>query len=90
MSDELDGILESETKLDCLMDNEGGVMFENIDLYAGSDRTIRVFVKTPDLSIVNLTGATGVLTVQTDKDAVTPTFQKSTAVGGRTGPRRTR
>ena len=83
--DDLTGILASETKMCGVVNNypvgRAAVPFENIDLYAGSDRTFRVFVKTPDLNIVNLTGAQGVLTVKTDKTAVIPSIQKTTASG---------
>lgn len=84
--DDLMGIMVSETQLCGVVNNypvgRAAVPFESVDLYASSDRTFRVFVKTPELNIVNLTGAQGILTMKTDKDATTPSFQKSTAVSG--------
>jgi len=53
-----------------------------IDLNSGDNRTIRLYVKNPDLDIVNLTGATCLFTVKTDKEISAITFQKSTAVSG--------
>jgi hypothetical protein len=82
--DDLTGVLESESQLNGLVNNypvgRSAVPFESMDLYAGSNRTLRVFVKTPDLNIVSLSGATGIFTVKTDKDASTASFTKSTAV----------
>jgi hypothetical protein len=52
-----------------------------VDLYVGNNRTIRVFVKDDDLNIVNLTGATLVLTVRKETGGVV-SFTKSTAVPG--------
>lgn len=54
----------------------------SIDVYAGSNRTLRVYITDPDLKIVNLTGATGVFTVKEDKSDLFPTIQKSTAIAG--------
>lgn len=83
--DDLTGIMESETQLDGVVNNypvgRAAVPFEPMDLYAGSDRTFRVYIKTPDLNIVNLTGCQGLMTVKTDKAATVPTFTKSTLVG---------
>jgi hypothetical protein len=83
--DDLLGIMESETQLVGLVNNypigRSAVPFEPMDLFSGSDRTLRVFVKTPDLNIVNLTGAQGLLTVKTDKDATVPSITKSTLSG---------
>ena len=55
--------------------------FEPMDIYANNDRTLRVYVKTPDLNIVNLTGAQGLLTVKTDKEATASVIAKTTASG---------
>jgi hypothetical protein len=83
--DDLLGIMESETQLVGVVNNypvgRAAVPFEPMDLFSGSDRTLRVFVKTPDLNIVNLTGAQGLLTVKTDKDATVPSITKSTLSG---------
>lgn len=82
--DDLTGIMDSETQL-CGVVNEyptrrATVRFESFDIYADSDRTLRVYVKTPELDIVNLTGATGVLTVKASKSDAVATIQKSTAI----------
>lgn len=53
--------------------------FVMIDLNTGDNRTFRVYVKNPDLDIVNLTGALCLFTVKTDKATSAITFQKSTA-----------
>lgn len=83
--DDLTGIMVSETQLCGVVNNypvgRAAVPFEPMDIYAGSDRTLRVFVKTPDLNIVNLTGAQGLLTVKTDKSATVPSITKTTLVG---------
>jgi hypothetical protein len=84
--EELLGIMESESTFCGLVNNypigRKAVPYEPIDLYAGDDRTIRIYVKTPDLNIVDLTGATGVLTIKMDKLAVYTVISKSTAVSG--------
>lgn len=83
--DDLTGILESVTQLCGVVNNypvgRAAVPFESMDLYASSDRTLRVYVKTPDLNIVDLTSATGVLTIKTDKDATVPSLVRSGVVG---------
>ena len=83
--DDLNGILESETQLYGLINNypvgRSAVPFEPMDIYANNDRTLRVYVKTPDLNIVNMTGAQGLLTVKTDKDATASVITKTTASG---------
>jgi hypothetical protein len=50
-----------------------------VDLYINNNRTLRVFVKDQDLNIVNLTGATLLLTVRKEAGGTT-TFTKSTAI----------
>jgi len=81
---ELTGILTSETKLCGIVNDRplrwrrSKVPFEKIELYADNDRTLRVFIKDGDLNIIDLTGATLVLTVKVTKDG-TVVFTKSTA-----------
>ena len=53
--------------------------FETIELYAGNNRTLRVYVKDDNLDVINVTGATGVLTVKKTKDS-SAEFTKSTAI----------
>ena len=83
--DDLTGILISEVQMCGIVNNypigRHAVPFEPVDLYANNDRTFRVFIKTPDLNIVNLTGAQGLFTVKTDKSSTSPVIQKSTLVG---------
>jgi hypothetical protein len=82
--DDLNGILVSEKILCGIVNNypigRTAVPFEAIDMYANNDRTFRVFVKTPDLNIVNLTGATAVLTIKEKKTDTTNVLVKSTSV----------
>jgi len=83
--DDLTGIMESETQLNGVVNNypvgRSAVPFEQMDIYANNDRTLRVYIKTPELNIVNLTGAQGLLTVKTEKTSVTPVFTKTTLDG---------
>lgn len=83
--DDLTGILVSESQLLGVVNNypvgRSAVPFEPMDIYANNDRTLRVFVKTPDMNIVNMTGAQGLLTVKTDKDATSAVITKTTLDG---------
>ncbi len=81
---ELTGILTAETEL-CGIVNDHPlrwrrykVPYEKIEIYADNDRTLRVFIKDGDLNIIDLTGATLVLTVKETKDG-SVVFTKSTA-----------
>ena len=51
-------------------------------LYAGDNRSLRVYVKDPDLNIINLTGAVGRLYVKTNHSATTATITKATDIAG--------
>jgi len=82
--DELTGFLVYET-ITCGIVNDNPTRsrkmpFERMDLYANSDRTIRVYVKTPDMDIVDLTGAQGILTLKTDKDTDEISLRKDTDI----------
>jgi len=83
--DDLTGILVSESQLCGVVNNypvgRSAVPFEPMDIYANNDRTLRVYVKTPDMNIVNMTGAQGLLTVMTDKDATSAVITKTTLNG---------
>jgi hypothetical protein len=83
--DDLTGILQYETQLCGIVNNypvgRSAVPYEPMDIYANNDRTLRVYIKTPELNIVNLTGAQGLLSVKTDKDATSPVITKSTDIG---------
>ena len=52
--------------------------YVKFDLYAGSNRRLRVYIKTGDLQIVDLTGATCIFTMRDTKDDPI-VIQKSTA-----------
>jgi hypothetical protein len=81
--DDLNGILVAETQASGIVNNYPGrsaVPSISIDLYANNNRTLRVFIKTPDLNIVDLTGAAGLFTVRTEKGSATIIIQKSTAI----------
>jgi len=80
---EVTGILISETKM-CGMVNyytagRRTVPHYKIDIYADNNRTIRIYVKDDDLNVVDLTGASAILTVKQTKDTAV-LFTKSTAV----------
>jgi len=80
---DLTGILISEVTLCGVIDNypirRRAVPYESIELYANNNRTFRVYVKTPDLNVVNVAGATGVFTMKVTKDSDSPILRKSTA-----------
>jgi hypothetical protein len=80
---DLTGILISQVSLCGLINNypvrRDAVPYESIDMYANNNRTFRVYVKTPELNIVNVTGATGIFTFKKTKDDP-PLFTKSTAI----------
>lgn len=79
---DLNGKLVSENELQGLINNypvgRSAVPYYSIDMYLSDNRTFRVFVKTPDLNVVDLTGATGVMTIKVDKSS-SVLIQKSTA-----------
>jgi len=79
------GILVAETRLCGIVNNypmrRRAVPYVSFELYAGSNRRLRVFIKDSELKVVDLTGATCVFTMrQTKSDPVV--VQKSTAVAG--------
>lgn len=82
--DDLMGELVSENRMCGVVNNypigRTAVPYEEIQIYANNNRTLRVFVKTPDLNIVNLTGAVGVFSVKTDKSSSTTLISKHTNV----------
>jgi hypothetical protein len=81
--DDLTGILDFEIQMCGILSTYPRrliVQTECVESYANRDRTFRVFVKTPDLNIVDLTGATGLLTVKTEKGVLGISIQKSTDV----------
>lgn len=81
---DLNGILVVENKMCGIVNNypprRKAVPYEAIELYANNNRTLRVYVKTPELNIINVAGAVGVFTVKITKDSTSPVFTKSTAV----------
>lgn len=84
--DDLTGTLTSENRMCGVVNNypvgRTAVPYEEIQLYANNDRTLRVFVKTPVLNVVNITGAVGVLTVRSYKEAAVAVITKHTNVAG--------
>jgi hypothetical protein len=80
---DLVGILVAETKWVGRVNNlplrRRAVPYEALDIYKSSDRTIRMYVRDGDLNVINLTGATCVLTVKLLKSDSVATIQKSTA-----------
>ena len=58
------------------------VVFQNLTLYAGDNKTYVIYVKDRDLNEVDLTGATGVFTMKETKDDAVASVSKSTAVAG--------
>jgi len=80
---DLNGILVSEISLCGIIDNypirRRAVPYESIDLCANNNRTFRVYVKTPNLDVVNVAGATGVFSIKVTKDSSSPVIKKSTA-----------
>jgi len=80
---DLNGSLVAEIKMNGVINNypvrRAAVPYYSIDMYLSDDRTFRVFVKTIDLNVIDLTGAVGVMTVKTDKDAAV-LIPKSTVV----------
>ena len=84
--DDLCGILVSEDKMCGIVNNypprRNAVPNETIELFTNNNRTFRVYVKTPELSIINVAGAVGILTGKATKDSTIPTFTKSTAIAG--------
>ena len=85
---ELLGIVRFETRFCAIIDKmpltiKGGntMPYVSFDIYAGSDRRLRVFFKDENLDIVNITGATCVFTMRHIKSGPIA-VQKSTAVSG--------
>ncbi len=58
------------------------VLFQNLTLYSGDNKTYVVYVKDRDLNPVVLTGAVAVLTWRPKKDSPIVSLQKSTAIVG--------
>jgi len=82
---ELLGILVAETRLCGIVNNKTmrrrAVPYVKFEIYRGSDRRIRVYVKDGDLNVVDLSGATCVFTMRETKDEPV-VLQKSTSVPG--------
>lgn len=81
---DLTGILEYETRMCGIVNNypvgRNAVPQEIFELYKGSDRTLRVFVKTPDLDVIDITGSVGILTIKPNKESTVATISKHTNV----------
>lgn len=83
--DDITGVLVVENQL-CGVINpyprRSSMSTLSIDMFSNNDRTFRVFVKTPDLDVVNLTGAEGILTIKKNASDTVPILTKSTNVSG--------
>ena len=83
---DLYGIVEFETKLCGIINNcpqrRKPVPFIIMDLFSDNNRQLRFFARDASLNVVDLTGATCILTVKESKSSTTPVIQKSTAVPG--------
>ena len=79
---DLNGVLVVENVLYGIIDNyparRKAVPYQAIELYNKNNRTLRVYVKTADLNVVNTAGSVGLLTVKESKDSSAPVFTKST------------
>lgn len=79
--DDITGILVFENQFCGIINNyprRSAVATASIDMYSNNDRTFRVFVKTADLDIVNLTSAVGTMTVKKEVTSAIPILTKST------------
>jgi hypothetical protein len=83
-SADLIGILVAETKLVGLVNNcplrRSAVPYDSMELYKGSDRRLRVYVRDPNLGFVDLTGGRVIFTVKYSKSEVAVVFKKDTAI----------
>ena len=83
---DLYGIVEIETQLCGIINNcplrRRAVPFLTIDLFRDNDRRLRFFARDADMNIVDLTGATCILSVKENKSSTSIVLQKSTAVSG--------
>jgi hypothetical protein len=81
---DLYGIRVYETKLCGIINNcplrRKAVPFLHIDIFKDNDRQMRIYVRDPDLNVVDLTGATCILSVKETKSSTTYAFQLSTDV----------
>jgi hypothetical protein len=77
------GILTKESQFLGIINNyplrRTAVPYETMELYAGNKRRIRVYIKDPDLNIINLTGALCVFSFRQRKGGPI-VFQKHTNV----------
>jgi len=83
-SDQLYAIVVVKSKYNALINEPTGMKpmpYEKIDLFAANDWTMAVYARDPDLDVVDLTGATAILTWRYGKDGAI-VLQKSTAVVG--------
>ncbi len=82
---DLNGILVFENRYDGLVNNIPSnkvkrVPFENLFLTQGDDRTLRMYVKDPNNEVINLAGASAVLTFRESSTSDDPSIELSTAV----------
>lgn len=83
---DLVGVVTAETQFCGVINNcplrRRKVPFYSLDLYQDNNRRLRVYIRDGDMNIVNLTGATCVLTVKLTKDDAIAVIQKSTSISG--------
>ena len=82
---DLNGVLVFENVYDGLVNNIPSnrvkkVPFENLFVTQGDDRKFRIYVKNPSSEVINLTGATALLTFRESSTSVDSSIQLSTAV----------
>ena len=81
---DLNGILFFEQRMEGIVNNyprRVTVPSYTVDMYKSDDRTFRVFVKTPELNVVDLTGAVGNMTFK-EQPGGSVVIDKSTNVAG--------
>ena len=83
---DLVGILVAETQLCGVINNcplrRRAVPFYSMELYADNNRRLRVYIRDPQLNVIDITGAVGIFTVKLSKSDLVPVIQKSTDVAG--------
>ena len=80
---DLNGILVFENRYDGLVNNIPSnkvkkVPFENLFVTQSDDRTLRIYVKDPNNEVINLTGASAVLTFRESRTSADPSIELST------------
>ena len=82
---DLNGVLVYENTYDGLVNNIPSnkvkkVPFENLFVTQGDDRTLRIYVKDPNNEVINLTGATALLTFRESSRSADSSIELSTDI----------